>query len=52
MAFQRRARKRHEFILHRVGKQLRIVVVVVVVVVVVFISSQDRKYISYVTIFE
>ena len=33
-------------------KTLTIIIIIIIIIIIVFISSQDKKYISYVTIFE
>ena len=34
------------------NKLMHLIIIIIIIIIIVFISTQDKKYISYVTIFE
>ena len=45
-----------ETLLHAVSTTIydltKLIIIIIIIIIIVFISTQDKKYISYVTIFE
>ena len=40
------------YVLGAISEKTLTIIIIIIIIIIVFISSQDKKYISYVTIFE